>query len=198
MKLLPIKIPEGSSVNDAFDSCNEIFKKGFLTKENRPMLKGCDIYVPIYFHSDKKSEVFWHISSLSPKEVLRPNILPCNNDIASDICDENCWTENEAEQMKDLSIRTKCLYRASRIAWIKEVIELYNNNDSRVQYWEKMNSNKKIRLYLRYSEDENDFLVVFEGKGIGNVVFITAFPVFFMNAKKDYTNDYLAYKNRQS
>ena len=34
------------------------------------------------------------------------------------------------------------------------VIELYNENDVRVKYWEKINSKKKKRLYLRYQEEE--------------------------------------------
>lgn len=198
MKLQPFVISQGLSVNDVFDNCNEVFKDDFLTKDRRPKLKGRDIYIPISFHSDRKSEVFWHVSSLSSTEVRRPNILPCNNDLTTSMCDENCWTENDVEQMADLSIRIKCLYRASRAIWIKSIVEMYNENDCRVQHWEKTNSNNKIRIYLRYIEDENDYIVVFEHKSQDRVVFVTAYPVFYMNAKKDFASDYLAYKNRQS
>ena len=37
-------------------------------------------------------------------------------------------------------------YRALRVGWIREIIELYNENDVRVKYWEKVNSKKKNRL----------------------------------------------------
>ena len=66
--------------------------------------------------------------------------------------------------MNDGNVRAKCLYRALRVGWIKEVIELYNENDVRVKYWEKINSKKKKRLYLRYQEEEVDYLIVFEKK----------------------------------
>ena len=90
--------------------------------------------------------------------------------------------------MNDGNVRAKCLYRALRVGWIKEVIELYNENDVRVKYWEKINSKKKKRLYLRYQEEELDYLIVLEKKSEKRVQLITAYPVFFVSAKKDYQN----------
>ena len=48
--------------------------------------------------------------------------------------------------MNNGGVRTKCLYRALRVGWIIEIIELYNENDVWVNYWEKVNSKKKNRL----------------------------------------------------
>lgn len=94
--------------------------------------------------------------------------------------------------------RAKCIFRAARVGWIREIILLYNAGDSRVKYWEKINSNKKNRLYLRYQEDEIDYLVVLEDKSEKRVRLITAFPVFFISAKKDYEKDYQNYIKTRS
>ncbi|MDO4753566.1 MAG: hypothetical protein Q4A41_01055 [Bacillota bacterium] len=66
-----------------------------------------------------------------------------------------------------------------------------------MKYWEKINSNKKNRLYLRYQEEENDYLIVFEEKSSKRVTLITAFPVFFRSAKRDYDRDYLTFVQAQ-
>ena len=71
--------------------------------------------------------------------------------------------------------------------------KLYNENDVRVKYWEKINSKKKKRLYLRYQEEEVDYLIVFEKKSEKRVQLITAYPIFFVSAKKDYEKDYQNY-----
>lgn len=84
-----------------------------------------------------------------------------------------------------------------RVEWIRQIIDLFNYHDERVKYWEKVNSNKKNRIYLRYQEEENDYLIVFEEKSSKRVILITAFPVFFRSAKRDYDNDYNAYVHSQ-
>ena len=95
--------------------------------------------------------------------------------------------------MNNGGVRTKCLYRALRVGWIIEIIELYNENDVWVNYWEKVNSKKKKRLYIHYQEEELDYLIVFEKKSEKRVQLITAYPVFFVSAKKDYEKDYQNY-----
>lgn len=95
--------------------------------------------------------------------------------------------------MNNGSERAKCIYRAVRVSWIREIIDLYNDGDKRVKYWEKINSNKKKRIYLRYQEAELDYIVIFEDKSDKRVVLITGYPVFFISAKKDYESDYQNY-----
>lgn len=62
-----------------------------------------------------------------------------------------------------------------------------------VRYCEKVNSKKRKRLHLQYLEDEINYLVVFEEKSQKRVRLITAYPVFFISAKKDYEKDYQNY-----
>lgn len=115
------------------------------------------------------------------------------NDISSAFCQENCILGTDLITMNNGDVRAKCLYRALRVGWIREIIELYNANDIRVKYWEKENSNKKRRLYLRYQEEELDYLIVLEKKSEKRVQLITAYPIFFVSAKKDYEKDYKNY-----
>ena len=95
--------------------------------------------------------------------------------------------------MNNGDVRAKCLYRALRVGWIRDIIELYNVNDMRVKYWKKVNSKKRNRLYLRYQEEELDYLIVFEEKSEKRVQLITAYPIFFVSAKRDYEKDYQEY-----
>lgn len=48
-------------------------------------------------------------------------------------------------------------------------------------------------MYLRYQEEELDYLIVFEKKSEKRVQLITAYPIFFVSAKKDYEKDYQNY-----
>lgn len=171
------------------DRCHEVFKQTIAAKD-RPTLGEREIYVPLKW-IEEKAEIFWHVASIEQKQGL--NITPCNNDISSSCCDENCVIGKDTITLGNGDIRAKCIFRAVRIGWIYEIIDLYNDGDLRVRYWEKVNSDKSNRLYLRYMEEEIDYLVVFGDSGKKNVRLITAYPVFFINAKKIYEKDYQDY-----
>lgn len=193
-KLIPIDITGLNKKEDIMDKCHNIFKETMTAKGNKPQFKEKDILVPIKW-LDYKAEVFWHSASIEPKQKL--DILPCNNDITSSLCGNNCVVALDSIALNGVE-REKCIYRAVRVNWIKSIIEMYNNGDTRVKYWEKVNSNKKKRLYLRYQEEEIDYLVVLEEKSEKRVVFITAYPIFFLSAKRDYETDYQNYQKSQS
>jgi len=193
-KLLPI-VPENiDDIESIFDECNTFFKETILNKGKRPLLDEREVFIPIKWMEDKKSKLFWHICSIEPKN---PNlsILPCTNDAASSVCEENCINLSNLIHL-DNKDRAKCIYRAVRIAWIKEIIELYNSNDPRVKYWEKLNSDKKNRIYLRFQEDGDDYVIVFERKSVKRVVLVTAYPVFYRSSKYDYDVDYNNYQQQ--
>lgn len=190
-KLVPIDIIGLSKTEDIMQKCHDIFKATMASKESKPKLNDREIIVPLKW-IDYKAEIFWHSASIEPKQKL--DILPCNNDIASSVCGNNCVAAIDSIVINGTE-RQKCIYRAVRVNWIKPVIEMYNNNDSRVKYWEKVHTmNKKNRIYLRYQEEEIDYLVVLEDKSDKRVRFITAYPIFFLSAKKDYESDYQIYQ----
>lgn len=188
-KLTPIVIDKTLELSEIFDNCHNIFKETIATKD-RPLFQGKEIYIPLRW-IENKAEIFWHSASIEQKVKL--DIKPCTNDISSAFCLENCILGTEIITMNDGNVRAKCLYRALRVGWIREIIELYNANDLQVKYWEKVNSKKKKRLYLRYQEEELDYLIVFEKKSEERVQLITAYPIFFVSAKKDYEKDYQNY-----
>ena len=140
-----------------------------------------------------KTESFWHTCSFAIHEIPK-EIYPCINDIVISLCDDECVQQSSLVTMKNGEDRLKCLYRATRSIWVKEIIDLYNSGDKRIQYWEKENSQKRMRLYLRYQENEHDYVLVFEPASKQRIRFITSFPVFFMSAKADFSKDLNDYK----
>ncbi len=185
-KLKPVEIDGKNKISEIMDKCHEVFKDT-IAQKNRPRLGNRDIYVPLKW-IENKAELFWHSASIEEKPKL--NIKPCNNDFTSALCAENCITGKDTITMSNGDIRSKCIYRATRINFIKSIIELYNAGDTRVKYWEKVNSKKRKRLYLRYQEAELDYIIVFEEKSTARVQLITAYIVFFISAKRDYEKDY--------
>ena len=188
--LAPIAIDKALPFPEIFNVCHDSFKQTIATKD-KPLLRGKEIQVSLKW-IENKAEIFWHSASIDPKPRL--DIKPCTNDLSSVFCPDNCILGTHTIHMSNGEIRTKCPYRALRVGWIREIIEMYNANDARVKYWEKVNSQKRNRLYLRYQEDELDYLIVFEAKGEKKVRLITAYPIFFVSAKKDYEKDYQDYQ----
>lgn len=194
-KLIPIDITGMNKTEEIMDKCHNTFKATLVSKKNKPRFKGREVLVPLKW-LDYKAETFWHSASIESKQRL--DILPCNNDITSSLCNNNCILETDYIMLNGIK-REKCIYRAVRVNWIRSVLEMYNNNDSRIKYWEKIHpSNKKNRIYLRYEEEEIDFLVILEDVSKKRVRFITAYPIFFLSAKRDYENDYRSYQKIKS
>lgn len=177
-------------ISAIMDKCHIVFKETMANKDNRAKLGEREIAVPLNW-IECKAELFWHAASIEEKAKL--DIQPCTNDVASSLCANNCVDAFDSIIMNNGAEREKCIYRAARVGWIREVIDLYNQGDARVKYWEKINSNKKNRIYLRYQEEEIDYIVILEDKSDKRVILITGYPVFFISAKKDYENDYQNY-----
>jgi hypothetical protein len=192
-KLTPIEFDKSMDFDGIFDKCHDVFKQTIAIKD-RPLFGNREIYIPLKW-IENKAEIFWHSASIEPKPRL--DIKPCNNDLSSAFCDDNCISEKKLIAMTNGDVRAKCIFRALRVGWIRAVIDLYNAKDSRVKYWEKVNSQKKNRLYLRYQEEEIDYLIILEDKSEKRVQLITAYPVFFVSAKRDYDKDYQNYQKAQ-
>lgn len=107
-KLIPIDITGLNKTEDIMDKCHEVFKETMASKENKPQFKGKEIMVPLRW-LDYKAETFWHSASIEPKPRL--DILPCNNDITSALCGNNCVTAADSIVLNEVE-REKCIYRA--------------------------------------------------------------------------------------
>lgn len=189
-KLKTIDFTGLKDISAIMDKCHIVFKETMANKDNRAKLGEREIAVPLNW-IECKAELFWHAASIEEKAKL--DIQPCTNDVASSLCANNCVDAFDSIIMNNGAEREKCIYRAARVGWIREVIDLFNQGDARVKYWEKINSNKKNRIYLRYQEEEIDYIVILEDKSDKRVILITGYPVFFISAKKDYENDYQNY-----
>lgn len=113
-KLIPIDITGLNKTEDIMDKCHEVFKETMASKENKPQFKGKEIMVPLRW-LDYKAETFWHSASIEPKPRL--DILPCNNDITSALCGNNCVTAADSIVLNEVE-REKCIYRAVRVNWL--------------------------------------------------------------------------------
>lgn len=189
-KLKTIDITGLEDISAIMDKCHIVFKETMANKDNRAKFREREIAVPLNW-IECKAELFWHAASIEEKAKL--DIQPCINDITSSLCANNCIDAFDSVIMNNGTEREKCIYRAVRVSWIREIIDLYNQGDKRIKYWEKINSNKKNRIYLRYQEAELDYIVILEDKSDKRVVLITGYPVFFISAKKDYESDYQNY-----
>lgn len=189
-KLKAIDITGLNNISDIMDKCHIVFKNTLANKNNLTTFAGKAILVPLKW-IEFKAELFWHVASIEKKPKL--NIQPCINDIVSSKCDNNCVNSLDPIILSD-GEREKCIYRAIRVGWIREIIDLYNTNDPRIKYWEKINSDGRNRIYLRYQEEEIDYIVILENYRQNKVRLITGYPIFFISAKKDYEKDYQTYQ----
>lgn len=194
MKLVPLNISTTQTTDEIMNVCHNEFKRTLGNKNTRPNLKGKEIFIPIKWNASK-AEIFLHIGSIEP--INNIDILPCNNDTVSAVCNSYCVNRSNTIVLSNLEVRVECIYRATRIGWVSEIINLYNSCDPRVKYWEKETKKHDMRIYLRYQEEEIDYVVVFEKKNNNKVTLITGFPVFYISKKNDYEKDYLKYQREK-
>ena len=143
---------------------------------------------------DDRPVGFWHIISLEDNHKFS-KIVPCVNDPAIDICDQNCVSGKYQVAIKSGSEnRNLCFYRAARLPWIIDLIKMANRDDPAVQVWLKPGGQKaNDRLYLRYKHNGNDFIVIFTvQKKFYRLV--SAFPVFYLKERNEMDKDYATYR----
>jgi len=188
-----------TSIEYAVESIYSYFYNNIQEKNKRPLLKGYFIYLNCSRYVQEKNSVFWHLVSLNQNESF--NILPCNNCVSGMICPLNC--ENETTQITlGKTTRNICLYRGIRINWINRIIELTNQNDNSIKTW-KVNhiikNQVSTRRYIRFTHEAVDYLIILEekykknqeGKNEFNFFnFVSAFPVFYINKKREYDDMY--------
>lgn len=184
---LPLSIC-GITIDEAIEKMYSIYVKEIMPKEKRPELFGKFIYINSKEWIDQKAEMFWHMISLGDNEKF--NIYPCNNLSCGLICEENCKRKVRQISIGGNRKRNICLYRGTMISWLIEIIALANNKDSAVQVWVK-----EGKLHLRMVHETVDYIAIFEIKK-NMYVLITAYPVFYISSKRNYTQDYYSYKNK--
>lgn len=203
---------EGLCFQKDMNCIYDIFHDCFMKQENRPDYNGKFIF----FNMNKdikveingirvnktlsKSERFLHIVSLE-NNGKKYNVDPCSNDDAITYCKNECNTDNSNLGEFKLLHRSECYYRLMRIHRIPEVIQLANNKDKDIQEWSEIEKDKKnnkiYKRFIRYNHKKDDYIIILkENRKNGSIdryEFITAFPLFKRENKKEYDKKYQKY-----
>lgn len=192
-KLTPPTTYDGYDFKEKLEQAMDCFYNSFLKAEVKPEYNN----KKIFFNMNKKHgnftlpfpERFLHIVSIDDEEKF--NVDPCTNDIAKEICDNQCENESQLAFFRALK-RWECPYRLHRIHWIKELFKLANNNDKDITEWdvqEKSISGSSKKRLIRYSCGVDDYVIVLREQD-KRYNFLTAYPVVSKRKKREFDNAY--------
>lgn len=181
-----INIDDKKNLEDVIECTYEEFKKNLMDKGKRPRLLGKFVFIKFNWWIDYKAEMYWHLISLH--EVERFGVFPCENFISENICIKNCKTKLKQVTLKNKQVRDICVYRALRINWIIDIINLANKNDANIKKWIKDD-----KLHIRFQHEDVDYILIFEIYS-DEYQLVSAFPVFYINKKETFDNDYNTFK----
>lgn len=198
-KLSPPLLLNGDTIIQQIEDSKARFENVFLQNNSRPSYRNKSIF---FDHNSNYrgaqlpfSERFMHITSI--EESVKHTMFPCQNDISSYKCANQCVLSNAFPDYKMIG-RNECLYRSSRIHWIPEILALADQQDPNISQWstsEKDKRNKTVKKrYIRYTEELVDYVVIlkeeWQRQDVKFYKFITAFPVFLKRNKDQFTLDY--------
>lgn len=188
-KLSPIKGVSTEEFEDIIENAYEIFRVKFMDKENRPTLFNKFIFIDFKHWIDNKADCFWHLVSLHETEKF--GVFPCENNISDIICKENCITKTKQITLHNGQIRDLCIFRMIRIEWVIDIILLANQKDDNIKVWEKDD-----KLHIRFQHEDVDYVIILLDRR-NRYQLVSAFPVFYINKKKQFDNDYNNYIEKQ-
>lgn len=171
---------------------SDFFYKNIFDKESRPDLWGKKIFIEAHEFVDKRPYGFWHLVSLDDNHHYK-NLFPCNNDITISLCNYNClYCTHKIVLRYSTETRYLCLYRASMLPWINEIIKLANIYDKRISFWKVPQPKQKSKVYLRYKYNQDDYIIILSDESKFYRV-IAAYPVFLKNEKERFDKDEIKY-----
>ncbi len=167
---------------DTIDSIYEEFKLHVLNKDARPKLYGDFVYIDCQKVIDSKFEIFWHMIGLENSK--RFDVFPCYNDISYHLCQKNCVKKRDVVLLSDGKSRNVCHYRALRVLFLIDIINLANANNAHIKHWKKDSLD-----FIRYENGIIDYVAIFK-KGPKFYNLVTAYPVFYIYRKNSFDIDY--------
>lgn len=185
-----MNISENEPKEAFLDRCYDVFENNFYNRNESLVYNNKIISLQAGF-TGGKSNLFLHISSLERGEAF--DILPCNNTLYNSICKLNCidgdWTYTDHTGIRDI-----CIYRAGFVGLIKGIIHLANDNDNKVKQWQEYNKKTgKKKSFVRYTDGTIDYIIILS-EGKYKYYVISAYPVFYYKAKKEFERSYLKNK----
>ena len=186
-----INVLDCKDIDSIIDITYEEFKRNHMNEKKRPKkLLGKTMIIMFDNWRQYKADCYWHFISLGEKEQF--NVFPCGNNLSEHICKKNCLTRKNIIKRYNGEVRIICPFRAIRINWIMDIINLANEQDSRIKVWEK-----DRKLHLRYNYGDIDYVLIFSSKKYIYKL-ISAFPVFYINKKETFDKDYNDYNIKKS
>ncbi|MCM3620530.1 hypothetical protein M3936_23530 [Sutcliffiella horikoshii] len=197
---IPLEISTPKNISDTLDELYLFFKDNILDRDKRIKLFGKDIFIDCGKGKwiRGKNEVFWHLTSLKKREKF--NVLPCSNCKSSSICPQNCLEPTIEVMLSNGEKRNICIYRGRRINWFIDVVRMANEKDENVQTWRENLGQGKFKLFLRFRHQSGDYVVIFEEKWRRKELIqyrlLSAFPVFYINKKREFDKKFREYQNK--
>lgn len=205
---------EGKCFKKDMEIIYQSFYETFIRKETRPEYHRKFIFFNLnqnvsisngqmaVIQTFSKPERFLHIVSLEEKKKYL--IDPCVNDDSILYCKNECNLSKALPEFRTLN-RSECYYRLSRIHRIAEVLELANNNDADIQEWTEFEYNQKrekiYKAYIRYRHKKDDYIVILKEDRKSGILdkyyFITAFPLFDREDRKEYDYKYAKFISKK-
>ncbi|MDU4950980.1 MAG: hypothetical protein E6X21_01395 [Clostridium sp.] len=193
-KYLPSHILE--KMSDLIDESYIRYKDDMINRERRPKLLGKNIYIDEKTLYDGKENGFWHCSSMG-KDDAKFDQYPCENDITKSVCQFRCNINAENNFLRDKD-RVPCVYRADRSIWIKEIIELVNENKlNNIKMWKYKDNRKKVTDFkIWYDDGDISYIVIFQIKYTENksdilkYIFKSAYPVVLKSYRKRFLKEF--------
>ncbi len=144
---------------------------------------------------------YLHLGSMGKDENNKYDTFPCQNDKTSNLCIGDCTDkQNFITHHKEGSIeRMLCIFRISRLEWVKTIIELAEKNDSRVKIIVKnelKNGRQTTMWKVWYSHNKTDFLVILMERH-NKLIFITGYPVVMKSMRKGLKDEWKIHSNKK-
>lgn len=183
-----------SNFNQNIEELYKIFLSIYGNVGREPiLLDGKRIFVDLRLHIEFKKETFWHMCSLGPNENF--NVLPCKNDISRSYCCRNCTERKRVIMLPKQRESRFCMYRAIRLHWFKEIIDMANEGSEYITTWEK-EGNKYIRYRKATNDTDEEFIVVLKIMK-GSYRYVSSYPIFYINASDNFEQDYQNYSKNK-
>ena len=155
--LNPLKYEQS---NDLFDDAYAVFQVELNFRDNRPTLFGKRIFIDATSQIDNKIIGFWHMASIGADDS-KFDMFPCSNDEAIGRCVFLCNADHSENFLKHMN-STPCIYRASRVGWVRQIIEIAGSREeSYLTVWTHDDNRGQKCLHLRYRSGLIDYIVIF-------------------------------------
>jgi len=159
----------------------------FSTQLNDPKQRLCLFDKPVYYEAyemvENKIVGFWHLITTT---MIKLSILPCNNDASFENCAENFIKLLRLVQIKnEKETRAVCIYRATHLPWIIDVIRLANEKNLFVKCWTLVDDHKRKKLYVRYKKGIADYILIFSDEK-KYYRLLSAYPVFMVRDREKF------------